>query len=61
MGTIGTIIGKADINISSMHLSRLQPRGKALMTLALDQPLSEEHLQEIRALPGIHNAKAVRL
>jgi D-3-phosphoglycerate dehydrogenase len=61
VGTIGTIIGKADINISSMHLSRLQPRGKALMTLALDQPLSEEHLQEIRALPGIHNAKAVRL
>jgi D-3-phosphoglycerate dehydrogenase len=61
VGTIGTIIGKADINISSMHLSRLQPRGKALMTLALDQPLSEEHLQEIRALPGIYSAKAVRL
>jgi D-3-phosphoglycerate dehydrogenase len=61
VGTIGTIIGKADINISSMHLSRLQPRGKALMTLALDQPLTEEHLQEIRALPGIHNARAVRL
>jgi D-3-phosphoglycerate dehydrogenase len=61
VGTIGNIIGKADINISSMHLSRLQPRGKALMTLALDQPLGEEQLQEIRALPGIYSAKAVRL
>jgi D-3-phosphoglycerate dehydrogenase len=61
VGTIGNIIGKADINISSMHLSRLQPRGKALMTLTLDQPLGEEQLQEIRALPGIYSAKAVRL
>jgi D-3-phosphoglycerate dehydrogenase len=61
VGTIGNITGKADINISSMHLSRLQPRGKALMILALDEPLGEEHLQEIRALPGIYSAKAVKL
>ena len=61
VGTIGNITGKADINISSMHLSRLQPRGKALMILALDQPLGDEQLQEIRALPGIYSAKAVKL
>jgi D-3-phosphoglycerate dehydrogenase len=61
VGAIGNITGKANINISSMHLSRLQPRGKALMILALDEPLSEEHLQEIRALPGIYTAKAVKL
>jgi len=61
VGTIGNIIGKADINISSMHLSRLKPRGKALMILALDEPLGEEQLQEILALPGIYSAKAVKL
>jgi D-3-phosphoglycerate dehydrogenase len=61
VGTIGNIAGKADINISSMHLSRLQPRGKALMILALDEPLGEEQLQEIRALPGIYSAKAVKI
>lgn len=61
VGTIGNIIGKADINISSMHLSRLKPRGKALMILALDEPLGEEQLQEILALPGIYIAKAVKL
>jgi D-3-phosphoglycerate dehydrogenase len=61
VGTIGNITGKADINISSMHLSRLQPRGKALMILALDAPLGEEHLREILALPGIYSAKAVKL
>ena len=61
VGTIGNITGKADINISSMHLSRLQPRGKALMILALDESLGEEHLQEILALPGIYSAKAAKL
>ena len=61
VGAIGNIAGKADINISSMHLSRLQPRGKALMILALDEPLGEEQLQEILALSGIYTAKAVKL
>ena len=61
VGTIGNIAGKADINISSMHLSRLQPRGKALMILALDEPLGEDQVQEILALPGIYSAKAVKL
>ncbi len=61
VGAIGNITGKADINISSMHLSRLQPRGKALMILALDEPLREEDLQEIRAFPDVYSAKAVRL
>jgi len=61
VGTIGNITGKADINISSMHLSRLQPRGKALMILALDESLGEEHLQEILTLPGIYSAKAAKL
>jgi len=61
VGTIGNITGKADINISSMHLSRLQPRGKALMILALDEPLGEEQLQEILALPGVYSAKVVKL
>ncbi len=61
VGAIGNITGKADVNISSMHLSRLQPRGKALMILALDEPLGEEQLQEIRALPGIYSAKTVKL
>ena len=61
VGTIGNITGKADINISSMHLSRLQPRGKALMILALDEPLGEEHLREILTLPGIYSAKVVKL
>ncbi len=61
VGIIGNITAKAEIDISFMHLSRLRPRGKALMILALDEPLGEEQLQEIRGLPGIYSAKAVKL
>ncbi len=61
VGAIGTITGKADINISSMHLSRLKPRGKALMILALDESLAEDQRQEILALPGIQTANPVKL
>ena len=36
MGTVGRILGEADVNISAMHLARSQPRADALMILALD-------------------------
>lgn len=61
IGAVGTITGKADINISSMQLARLQPRGQALMILALDEPLQEGQIQEILALPDVYTAKLVKL
>jgi len=61
IGAVGTITGKADINISSMQLARLQPRGQALMILALDEALPEEQIQEILALSDVHTAKLVKL
>ena len=60
VGAIGTITGRYNINISSMYLSRLQPRGRALMILTLDEQLSEQQKQEILALPNIHAVRAVR-
>ncbi len=60
VGVIGTITGRSNINISSMYMSRLQPRGRALMILTLDEQLSEQQRQEILAIPGIHTARAVR-
>jgi len=61
IGSVGTITGKADINIHSMHLSRLEPRGKALMVLGLDEPITEEHRKQILNIPDIYTAKLVRL
>lgn len=61
IGAVGKITGDADINISSMHLGRLKPRGQALMILALDEPLPEEQRQQILSIPDIYSAKLVRL
>jgi len=61
IGATGKITGEADINISFMHLSRLKPRGQALMVLALDEPLSEKQRQQILALEDVYSAKLVKL
>lgn len=61
IGAVGKIAGDANINISYMHLSRLKPRGQALMILALDEPLSEEAKKEILSLRDVYTAKVVKL
>lgn len=61
IGSVGKIAGDADINISYMHLSRLQPRGEALMILALDEPLPEAQRQQILALKDVYNVKLVKI
>jgi len=61
IGAVGTILGNADINISSMQLGRLEPRGRALLVLELDQPVDEEILLKLQALPEINTMKLVKL
>ena len=61
VGTIGTILGRAGINISSMNLSRVEKRGRALLIMALDEALGEAQRAEILAIPNIHTAKPVSL
>ncbi|MFC1592742.1 phosphoglycerate dehydrogenase [Candidatus Omnitrophota bacterium] len=61
IGAAGKITGDADINISFMHLGRLKPRGRALMVLALDEPLPEEQRLQILSIPNVYSAKLVRL
>jgi D-3-phosphoglycerate dehydrogenase len=55
------VAGNADINISSMQVGRLEPRGQALMLLALDREISEEVRQQLLAIPDVYTAKLVKL
>ncbi|MBI2979263.1 MAG: phosphoglycerate dehydrogenase [Chloroflexi bacterium] len=61
IGAVGKITGDANINISSMHLGRLKPRGQALMILALDEPLPEKEQRQIQSIPGVHTVTLVKL
>lgn len=61
IGALGNITGRADVNISSMQLARLGARGKALVILALDEPLPEKYRQEILDLPEVYSARLVQI
>ncbi len=61
ISAVSKVTGDADVNISSMHVGRLKPRGQALMVLALDEPLSEEHLKQVLSIPDVYTAKLVKL
>jgi D-3-phosphoglycerate dehydrogenase len=61
IGAVGNVTGSADINVSSMQLARLKPRGQALMVLELDEPLNEAQIKQILAIPDIYTAKLVQL
>jgi D-3-phosphoglycerate dehydrogenase / 2-oxoglutarate reductase len=61
IGAIGKITGDANVNISSMHLGRLKPRGQALLVLNLDEPLPEKAQQQILALQDVYSVKLASL
>ncbi len=62
IGAVGTIIGDAGVNISQMQVSLgLQPGGKAMMVLCLDEPLPKECYQRILAIPHMFKALVVKL
>ena len=60
IGAVGTICGRNDVNISFMEVGRLEPRGRAVMILGLDDPLAEAVLAEINQVSGVENARVVQ-
>jgi D-3-phosphoglycerate dehydrogenase len=61
IGKVGTLLGEADVNISSMQVGRQRPRGEALMALTVDDPIPPDVLERIRAVTGIEQIRVVRL
>lgn len=61
MGRIGTLLGEADVNISSMTLARSTPRADAFMVLALDDDLTASLIEAIRADDGVIDVWQIRL
>src|ERR1700730_6891857 len=61
VGRLGTLLGKHDVNIATMSLSRNQEGGTALTVLNLDNAPNEKLLEEIRASDDIHSAQVIQL
>jgi len=61
VGRVGTLLGEHDVNISSMQVGRLHPRGDALMILTLDDAVPDEVRARIGAFPDVDRVRIARL
>lgn len=62
IGKVGTILGDAGVNISSMQVSRTQDvGGDAIMVLGIDGHVPDEALQWLRKVPGINAVHAIEV
>lgn len=52
IGTVGTLLGSAEVNISDMDVSRAD-EATAVMLIAPTKPVPTEVLEELRSAPGI--------
>jgi D-3-phosphoglycerate dehydrogenase len=61
VGSVGTLLAEAGINISSLELSRLSAQGQAMMFVSVDGSLPASVLQRVRSADGIISAQLVEL
>jgi D-3-phosphoglycerate dehydrogenase len=57
IGSVGTILGEAGINIASMEVGRKEAGGLALMCLTVDSPIPPDVLDRIVAAVGMKSAR----
>lgn len=60
IGRLGTTLGEAGVNIGTFHLGRRNTGGEAVLLLSLDEPVGEELLAKVKALPGVKTVMALR-
>jgi D-3-phosphoglycerate dehydrogenase len=61
VGEVGTLLGSTGVKISEFHQARDPQTGESLAVLSLDEALASDVLADIRSLPAVLYARAVRL
>ena len=61
VGPVGMILGKHNVNISSMQVGGMNVGAESLMILAVDDVVSPEVMKEVASSDGITGAKFVQL
>ncbi len=61
IGRVGTVLGRAGINIAEYHQGRLSAGGDALAAISVDGVLSDAVMGELRGLPEVLDARQVGL
>lgn len=61
IGSIGSYLGKNNINIARMHFGRESAGGMAISVVSIDTPVSDKQIEEIKKMPNIISVKLVNL
>ena len=61
VGKIGSLLGRHNVNIAAMQVGRRAKRGRAIVVLTLDEDLTAEQLDELRAAIEADFVRLVRL
>jgi len=61
VGRIGSILGRQNVNIASMHVGRRSKRGRAIVVLLLDETLTPEQLAVVAQGVEADFARLIRL
>jgi len=61
VGRVGTILGEHDVNIASMLVGRDAPRGRAMMILAVDDPVGTSVLDRLHEVDGMSDLHYIEL
>ncbi len=61
VGTMGRILGEADVNISFVQMSRASKGGAQIMILGLDEEVPAEAMPAFLEVPGVQRVRSVAL
>ena len=61
IGKVGTILGEAAVNISTMQVSRVDAGGEALMILSTDRRVEQATIERLRAIAGVQSVRALEI
>ncbi|MFA5177797.1 MAG: ACT domain-containing protein, partial [Candidatus Omnitrophota bacterium] len=61
IGSLGTVLGKHNINIAAMTFGRDKPQGKAISVLNVDSPVSAELADKLKNMENILTVKGIRV
>ncbi|MHA1113089.1 MAG: phosphoglycerate dehydrogenase [Alphaproteobacteria bacterium] len=59
IGRLGMTVAEAGVNIATFHLGRTAPGGDAIALIQVDEPVTAELLEAVRAVPSVNQAKSL--
>ncbi len=61
IGSLGSILGKAGVNIATMQVGRVTRDQEAMMILSVDSPVDKDTREQLRVLEGILSVRSISL